>query len=301
VREFIAWLWSVIAGVVPVLALMMAFARTGPDDAVSNLSKWAGKFGLKRLPEWLLSKDADRWTIRWTRRTILILSILGVTLFAYWMTLKERYEGDVRTALVYTGGGRLSTFVTTYNSAHGFTVSPICFLLYLTLTNNDKVIRRITDYKVEISSGFFKSWKPLAPIPLEGYGFYQLGITSPRIGGGLIFRKGTYNLGTTVQEDALHAAAPENADPLFDNTSNNDIEPNHTTEGWAAFDCNNISGSAALNYRLTFIDADGHEEKIRIKTPTNPNGDARPGIGRLRITGASDDLGHAYVKYRSEQ
>ena len=48
--------WSALTGLVSVI---MALARTSPDDAVSNLSKWAKRAGLHDIPQWLRNQRAD--------------------------------------------------------------------------------------------------------------------------------------------------------------------------------------------------------------------------------------------------
>jgi hypothetical protein len=59
------WLWSSIKALplgvgVPVV---IGAASIGPEEAASNLSKWAHKLGLHDLPTWLLDKGADRYAI----------------------------------------------------------------------------------------------------------------------------------------------------------------------------------------------------------------------------------------------
>jgi hypothetical protein len=59
------WLWNSIKALplgvgVPVV---IGAASIGPEEAASNLSKWAHEIGLHDLPTWLLDKGADRYAI----------------------------------------------------------------------------------------------------------------------------------------------------------------------------------------------------------------------------------------------
>ncbi len=56
------WIFGALLGIA---ALLMAFARTPPDDAISNLSKWAKWAGIHHVPTWLRNRAADITVIRW--------------------------------------------------------------------------------------------------------------------------------------------------------------------------------------------------------------------------------------------
>ena len=43
--------------------VVIGAVSVGPDDAASNLSKWAHWLGIHRLPGWLIDHAADRWAI----------------------------------------------------------------------------------------------------------------------------------------------------------------------------------------------------------------------------------------------
>jgi hypothetical protein len=84
-------LWLAIffatAGLVVALAsLLMRLASTHPDTAVSNLSEWAKRFGVHKIPTWLADKRADDVARKWASniRAIsgLVLILVGVAW--YW-------------------------------------------------------------------------------------------------------------------------------------------------------------------------------------------------------------------------
>jgi hypothetical protein len=68
---------TIWGAVVATVGLVMAFARTGPDEAASNLSKWAEKVGLHNAPRWLRSKAADRLVLRWGKVVLVLLALVG--------------------------------------------------------------------------------------------------------------------------------------------------------------------------------------------------------------------------------
>ena len=63
-------LWGALA---TLASLVMAMARTPPDEARSNLSKWALSFGLRNPPDWLENVSADTIARRWAARTMALL------------------------------------------------------------------------------------------------------------------------------------------------------------------------------------------------------------------------------------
>jgi hypothetical protein len=54
-------LWVIAAIVV---GAVMAGAWTGPHRSVSNLSRWAVRLHIRRVPDWLIRRSADRWAFR---------------------------------------------------------------------------------------------------------------------------------------------------------------------------------------------------------------------------------------------
>ena len=63
----------------------MAFARTGPDEAVSNLSKWLERGGLHRIPGWLRARVIDKWAIRGAMLAMAVLLFVGGIGFDSWV------------------------------------------------------------------------------------------------------------------------------------------------------------------------------------------------------------------------
>jgi hypothetical protein len=67
-------IWAAVTGTV---SLLMAFARTPPGEAASNLSKWLEWLGVRHIPSWLRTRAADRWVLRYGALMVAILLFLG--------------------------------------------------------------------------------------------------------------------------------------------------------------------------------------------------------------------------------
>ena len=89
---FAAW------GALGVLAaIVMALARTGPDEARSNLSKWAETFGIPEVPSWLRMRSADRLAFRGAATAMVLLVGLAA---GFWA---GAYAGLLKTAPLSSG------------------------------------------------------------------------------------------------------------------------------------------------------------------------------------------------------
>ena len=55
---------GIIGGIIAFIGMVMAFARTSPDDAKTNLARWMEAIGFHRIPKWLGSFDFEKWASR---------------------------------------------------------------------------------------------------------------------------------------------------------------------------------------------------------------------------------------------
>ena len=76
-------IWAAVTGT---LGAVMAFARTGPDEAVSNLSKWLEKAGIHRIPQWLRERSVDHWVLRYGSWVMAGLLFCGGMVFQSWLS-----------------------------------------------------------------------------------------------------------------------------------------------------------------------------------------------------------------------
>ena len=78
-------LWQILWVLAAVIAGAVMFgAWTGPHRSVSNLSRWATRLRIRRVPAWLNARAADRWAFRGGLVTIVLL------LAAAWLIPSQR-------------------------------------------------------------------------------------------------------------------------------------------------------------------------------------------------------------------
>jgi fluoride ion exporter CrcB/FEX len=64
---------------------------------------------------------------------------------------KKKFSADIRNALVYLNFVPPSLFMVAYNTPNGLTVSPIFYLIYFQVTNQQDIPIRINEYRVSLS------------------------------------------------------------------------------------------------------------------------------------------------------
>jgi hypothetical protein len=80
--------WKYALGLVTVAGLIMAFARTGPDDAKANLVRWSTALGLPRLQAWAKTHRPDLWIARIGT----VVAAMGSSTFTYYATFDKLKE-----------------------------------------------------------------------------------------------------------------------------------------------------------------------------------------------------------------
>lgn len=82
--RFIPFLSELIKAILPlVFALVIGATSVAPEDAASNLSKWAHAIGFDRLPVWFVERSADNYVI-------IITGVCIVIYFAWIISLWQR-------------------------------------------------------------------------------------------------------------------------------------------------------------------------------------------------------------------
>jgi hypothetical protein len=76
-RELLVAVWVILFGLT---SLVMLFARTGPDEATSNLFKWTTRLGLNRLAERLRPLWLDKTAFNYG---LIAMGVLGVGLVIF--------------------------------------------------------------------------------------------------------------------------------------------------------------------------------------------------------------------------
>jgi hypothetical protein len=76
--------WAVLWATVSLIVwLIMWAARTGPEQAVSNLAKWATLFGIHPIPAWLRDRTIDMIAYRWAGVAMVGLVAIGILGWVY--------------------------------------------------------------------------------------------------------------------------------------------------------------------------------------------------------------------------
>jgi hypothetical protein len=65
-------------------------SQVGPDEAVSNLSKWIAKLGISSPPTWVRSVDFDNW-IFWISFALIILEVI---VLGYLTVVRRNRKAD---------------------------------------------------------------------------------------------------------------------------------------------------------------------------------------------------------------
>jgi hypothetical protein len=87
-----AFFW-ILGALLGLASLIMALARTPPNDAMSNLAKWAEWVGIHHVPLWLRDRRADQVAVRWALATAIIAAAAGT-----YVWLSEHYQPSPLTA-----------------------------------------------------------------------------------------------------------------------------------------------------------------------------------------------------------
>ena len=75
-------IWAALVGTA---GLVMAFARTPPDEAIKTLSSWGEWAGVRHIPRWVRTVLAGRWLFWGTTIAMAILLLVGGAGFSRWL------------------------------------------------------------------------------------------------------------------------------------------------------------------------------------------------------------------------
>jgi hypothetical protein len=113
---------------------------------------------------------------------LLGVSVGGVGGLSLWVWLwrqteSESFRAEVRSGFV-SDAGPLTSFMVSYQSMFGDTVSPIFYLTYFEITNLQDVPSRISEFKVAAAKTKRGDFEELIPIPLTSTRLYWVGPNS---------------------------------------------------------------------------------------------------------------------------
>jgi hypothetical protein len=82
-------LWFIVTCLV---GLVMWGTQVGPNEAVSNLSEWVAKIGIRNPPAWLKERAVDRRVRRGAFFMFVILLFLGGMVFQRWLSPNDQQQ-----------------------------------------------------------------------------------------------------------------------------------------------------------------------------------------------------------------
>jgi hypothetical protein len=217
------------------------------------------------------------------------------------LTPQPTFSAEVRSGVIYTEKGPLSLFMAAYQSSHGWTVSPLRFLLYLQVTNRQDHPSKVNSYSMFFGNSSDGPWKPMKSIPLHTIKIFALGITQPSSGGTLYVPRGTYRLGTQMQSSDLEHAAEMKAEPVLSDKLGETTLAYQAVEGWAAFDVvtsdDNIPLGPHLFFKIVIRDSVNTTATNVGQAPLPSEGETDTAAPLLQRMGPIVDLRPAFVKF----
>jgi hypothetical protein len=256
-----------------------------------------------RIDGWSLNLDwVNRKRLSQVIAGLLIMAVaFGGAFFLRPYLIRPAFAADIRSAIIYTAKSPLADFMIEYGSSRGETLSPVCYLFNIRITNTQDISESVSSYSILEASNESGPWTALQPISLIGNKLFHPGthVTNP-LGGFISFPHGTYRLGTPVQPNDLHEAVQILANPILDLQLQKSLLPHSFVQGWAAFDCANDTGSTDVGHNFYQIEIDGHtgvQAVVTLRTPLPKDGQIDPDIKALEVVGYSRDLSSDFVKY----
>jgi hypothetical protein len=146
-------IWGAIIATV---ALIMAFARTGPEEAKSKLSEWAAAFRLDRLASWLAAHALDQRVLRYGQWAMLVLLFIGGMLFESWLSFPSRgYPDAMKERISYLSN---TAFSAPQNPREK---EPPALIFSGDPLNTTSRLRIFVDY-----SAYAGGWLPVVRVPI---------------------------------------------------------------------------------------------------------------------------------------
>jgi|GEM_PF-6457636 len=244
----------------------------------------------------------------WTTFVTILLITLAACLkwqLSLWNSKRKvapPFVAQVASATV-SDHGPLTIFMVAYSSVYGSTISPIYYLAYINVTNNQDIACFVTKFSIEAGKTADGPWEQLTVIPLPGRDVFYVGASNPspkRIQMGY----GTYRIGSDIQAQALRSATPLKLSVLLEAELSKQIQPHTTVSGWVALDSMLQRGltPGVIFFRITVADAVGAKSIIIVELPRK-NG-VSTSVENLDIfydlTGGIYDMSKFKVKSYSE-
>jgi hypothetical protein len=190
-------------------------------------------------------------------------------------------------------------------------VSPVIFLMNITVANLQNNPDKINEYSVEASYHPYLpwTWHPLPAIPLNTCKLYSIGPNGPLRTWtspvkALEFPKGSYLIATPIKKEFLSSALWFVPDQTLETALDRDIPAHTTTRGWAAFGAPQhymVFSGQGVFFRVILRDNAGESISTVMQTPLCCKGTVDTYLGYLVPGREVVDLSNATVKPFGEQ
>jgi hypothetical protein len=231
------------------------------------------------------------------------ISALVTSLFGYYTWPAPRpipqndFSVEVRSALV-CDSSPVAFYMVSYPSSFGFTASPVLYLAFLRITNNQDSASTIGKLLVAVSNDPDGPWEELVQIPLTSMALYQLGdgrVPIPK----LLVIDTTFHVDGTKPENLKYAMGIV-ANPMLERELANPIDPHMLCSGWAAFDVRSHKTLplGPIYFRVVLRDNNNRGGTFTTALPQQQI--VGSDVGKLEVLGTVTDISSFHLKYYSD-
>ena len=291
-----------------VLAMALSSERHDIRIATSLLLITVG-LAAARAGHWLTTE-----TILPLPRMVLapiLFAFIGIAWYAthVWISNKLAdhpwFQISVRSAIV-SDSGPLTSIMAHYQSTDGDTLSPILYLAYVELANNDDQPRSIDGLKFEVGKDAEGPWEEVMSIPLNQVDLVLLLEQGKTASSSLTMCSGTFRMGTAPPKGAtansFHVAL---VPALLEDSLSTPIQPHSSLYGWIALDSLRHSSAAPGDIYLRVKVSEGASPNELFSVSEFPSSNSKMvmnvNCGVIVTYARTFDLSKSAVRYYSDQ
>jgi hypothetical protein len=214
------------------------------------------------------------------------------------------FSAEVRSAAVSDTGPR-TIYMVRHPSSFGDTISPIIYLAYIQIANNEDIPKSINSMTIEVSRDDSGPWEELKYMPLSSMSVLTVSGVDIRGPGAIRLGHGTFRFSTVPREDALKKADITILGPtILENEFQKPLLPHIPVYGWIGLDSFRHTGLAPgrIYFRITLRDGSqsrGSSAVIELPRPVD-NVAMEANCGFIEVTGVAVDVSSAHLKYYSD-
>jgi hypothetical protein len=253
----------------------------------------------------------------------IILTIIAIVIgvaFYCWVADREQivesknvkksdtFYVDIRSVFAQDSGPR-SNFMATYISLIGKSISPIFYMVYLSITNLKDSNASFARIQVAVSQDENGPWENLTPIPLDSVRVYQVGGNGPAgrpnsPSGTVEVSHASYRTALQPSLEDMKSSAEILLEPRIENKTDERIGPQSSVSGWLLLDSPRKQGLPPGGYyfKVVIEDQSGRSESHICKAPQTEAGKTSTDAnsGSLWNIGSIEDLSEYHLRYYSD-